>query len=74
MCMCVQLCASEHEKEVKRRNGSTRVTGSNYVYIISVYAEHGDCSQIITENEPVEERMRRPPISSTATAGLIYSI
>lgn len=50
------------------------MTGSNYVYIISVYAEHGDCSQMITKNEPVEERMRRLPISSTATAGLIYSI
>lgn len=46
-CMCVQLGASEHEKEVKRRNESTRVTGGNYVYIMSVYAEHRDCSQII---------------------------
>lgn len=44
---CMHVCASEHEKEVKRRNGSTRVTGSNYMYIMSVYAEHRDCSQII---------------------------
>ncbi len=41
--VCVYVCASEHEKEVKRRNGSTRVRGSNYVCVISVNAGRRKC-------------------------------
>lgn len=37
----------------KERDGSTRVTGGNYVCLISVYAEHGHHR---AENQPWRER------------------
>lgn len=42
MCVCASVCKWAREGS-KRRNGNTRVKGSNYVCIISVYAEHRKC-------------------------------